>query len=435
MKRITSLLLALCLIFSFSMSAYATVIFTSNGASASYSFKTRTYTDIDEINPYEGLEFILEVPNYLGTIEAEITTSQGKALTDVRVVYVPSDQWDGDNYYGAVSGYVINKAKYHIYTGSDTVVGWTEWYNYGFLDIDGGTYIYDENEFQLHLSNGPGLYTALATIPFSEEDDGITLYTEAAEKVPENIQMTAAGYYFLLVLNDEMVQYFLDNGTLSRNAPYEWPGLYELLDAQKVRISAPRVTVGLFNFVDKNIYTRETFKDMYDAGAKWYYDYVIKVYRLGLMQGDVDGCFKPENDITLAQLIAMAARFHSIYNGGRGEFNQGPVWYSVYLNYAVANGIIKEDDFDDLSRPATRAEMCYIFSNAIDLSDLEPIREMPQVGDLHASTPYYTPITMLYMAGVVDGYLDGNFRPNANIKRGEAAKIISLLASGRRPEL
>jgi hypothetical protein len=107
----------------------------------------------------------------------------------------------------------------------------------------------------------------------------------------------------------------------------------------------------------------------------------------------------------------------------------------VYVDYAIANGIIEAGAFTNYGREATRAEMAYIFSNALPPTEFlarNTVNSLPDVSSGFSSatgqpiTPYYNAIVTLYKAGVLAGNdAQGTFSPNANIIRAEAAAIIS----------
>ena len=79
-------------------------------------------------------------------------------------------------------------------------------------------------------------------------------------------------------------------------------------------------------------------------------------------------------------------------SGGSGEFTQGSVWYQVYVDYAISNGIIDANDFSDYN----------------------------------SGTPYYSAILIMYKAGVVGGDEWTNaFRPGDSVSRAEASAIIA----------
>ena len=102
---------------------------------------------------------------------------------------------------------------------------------------------------------------------------------------------------------------------------------------------------------------------------------VCKAYELGLMQGK-GANFDPNVGVTLAEAITIAARVNNIYNGGGWEFHQSSPWYYAHLEYAVYKGIVQFDTFEDLTRPATRAEMAYIFARALPEDEFTSINKI-----------------------------------------------------------
>jgi len=122
----------------------------------------------------------------------------------------------------------------------------------------------------------------------------------------------------------------------------------------------------------------------------------------------------------------VAARVRSIYLTGEDSFVMGAPWYKVYVDYAISKQIIGASDFADYTRAATRAEMAYIFSRALPGKEYAPQNTVNKLPDVDAGTKYYEAIMTLYKAGVVGGSdAKGTFNPGANIKRCEAAAIIT----------
>ena len=180
------------------------------------------------------------------------------------------------------------------------------------------------------------------------------------------------------------------------------------------------------NFVSTGTYTPGMFNDVNEADPNaWYVGSVAIAYQYGLMQGN-GNTFNPTGYMTLAEAITLAARVHSIYETGSGDFVQGTVWYQVYVNYAMANGIITANDFTDYDRAATRAEMAYIFSRCLPDSEFPAQNTVNFLPDANSATPYYSAIYMLYQAGILSGNdSEGTFNPGNNIIRAEVAAIIS----------
>jgi len=185
---------------------------------------------------------------------------------------------------------------------------------------------------------------------------------------------------------------------------------------------------GIGNFVRINTYAPGMYSDM-DEDA-WYGSskerVVANAYEYGLVRGKTAATFDPTGNIKVVEAIALAARVHSIYTTGMESFTQGEPWYQVYADYALANGIIAANDFDDITRAATRAEMAYIFSRALPQSEFPELNIVNALPDVGVDGKYGDEIYMLYKAGILTGSdILGTFYPNNSITRAEAAGIIS----------
>ena len=182
------------------------------------------------------------------------------------------------------------------------------------------------------------------------------------------------------------------------------------------------------NFTRIRTYTRGMFTDVNEN--EWYgYNRdknVANAYEYGLMSGYPGGTFQPMGNLTIAEAITMAARVHKIYHTGTEDFGTSAVWYQVYVDYAVANGIIRSSDFADYEKMATRAQMAYIFSRALPEGELGAINTVTSLPDVNSGTAYSGAIFTLYRAGVLTGNDDaGTFLPQNAITRAEAAAIIT----------
>lgn len=149
--------------------------------------------------------------------------------------------------------------------------------------------------------------------------------------------------------------------------------------------------------------------------------------QMRLMEGMGGGTFAPENTLTLGQAIKMACVVHSISRGETGIFTQGTPWYQVYVDYARENAMLPDGGFADYNRAATRAEMAYIFANALAGDALPEINACGGLPDVNENSAYAGSIFKLYRAGVLMGYEDGSFHPDALVSRAEAAAIITRL--------
>ena len=198
---------------------------------------------------------------------------------------------------------------------------------------------------------------------------------------------------------------------------------------------APASSSGMSNFNKIRNYSPNQFPDVDEN--EWYGWYGQKfigtAYEYGLVNGYEDGNFGPADDFTVAQAIALATRINSIYATG-ADLVQGEPWYQVFVDYALANGVIMPGDFPDIHRPATRAEMAYIFSRCLPDSEFAQQNTVNSLPDVNAGTPNRDSIYLLYKAGVLTGNnAQGEFTPGAGMTRAMAAGIaMRIILPGSR---
>ena len=184
---------------------------------------------------------------------------------------------------------------------------------------------------------------------------------------------------------------------------------------------------GFDNFRPVLSYADRQFRDV--VPTAWYAGSVAAVYTLGLMNGRTDDSFVPDGTVTLAESIALAARLHRIFNSGSMDFSPSEPWYQSFLEYAIRESILREDQFPDLSRTARRWEFAQILSAALPAEALTPVNRVDAIPDVPAGLPYTEAVFLLYRAGVLSGSDTlGNFLPETSIARSEAAAIIQRMA-------
>ncbi|MDP4132492.1 MAG: S-layer homology domain-containing protein [Bacillota bacterium] len=187
---------------------------------------------------------------------------------------------------------------------------------------------------------------------------------------------------------------------------------------------------GMDNFSKGKKYKGGMFKDVDED--EWYgtnkNGSVKLVYSYGLMEGNDDGTFNPQGNITIAQAITIAARVANIYYNDEEDFEYEDKWYEGYVKYAISKNIIDENDFDDYDAFITRDQMAYIFSNILPDDELEEINEVKGIPDVDKYDEYYKEIIFLYNVGILSGSdSKGTFNPKSNITRAEVAAIITRL--------
>ena len=175
-----------------------------------------------------------------------------------------------------------------------------------------------------------------------------------------------------------------------------------------------------------NTYIEGQFADV--SSDEWYVTEVKNTYELGLMSGTGGGLFNPDGAVTVAEAITMAARATSIYAGETIEEFDGE-WYQKFVNYALSKGFVQNGQFDNFDRPAKRHEVASLFKNAMPDGYFTAKNNVEKIPDVSLKKEYHSDLLTLYKAGVVmgsDSY--GNFKPEDNITRAEAAAIINRVA-------
>ena len=180
-------------------------------------------------------------------------------------------------------------------------------------------------------------------------------------------------------------------------------------------------------FVKTGSYTEGQFADV--PATEWYASEVASAFELGLMNGTGGGLFAPDGDVTVAEAITMASRAAALGAGETIDTATGGEWYTPYVNYAVSKGFVAQGQFDNFDRPAKRYEVAVIFEKAMPEGYFTAQNSVDAIPDVSEKQTYEKELLTLYKAGVVmgsDSY--GNFRPEDNITRAEAAAIINRVA-------
>ncbi len=179
-------------------------------------------------------------------------------------------------------------------------------------------------------------------------------------------------------------------------------------------------------FTKTQTYTEGKFSDIPDGA--WYASEVKNTYELGFMEGTDDNTFAPEDNVTLAQAITVAARVSAIYNGEQIPAAEGQ-WYQQYVNYAVQKGFYEVKENENYNRPASRLEVAQFFAKALPADYYGAKNDVAFIPDMLDGSKGYDELMMLYRAGVVLGNDEiGSFYPKNNIRRMEISAIVNRVA-------
>ena len=160
----------------------------------------------------------------------------------------------------------------------------------------------------------------------------------------------------------------------------------------------------------------------------WYHDEVVGAVYTGIINGKSVTEFKPDDLLTYAEAIKLAACMSQVYLNGNVTLTSGTPWYQPYVDYCKINNIIKKNY--DYNANATRAGYIEIFASALPDSAFEEINNIPNgsILDVKSGATYAHYVYKMYRAGILTG-VDAlhNCKPDDNIKRSEVAAIISRM--------
>ena len=206
--------------------------------------------------------------------------------------------------------------------------------------------------------------------------------------------------------------------------------LLALVMAMSLAVSAAAEngeTGGLHNFARVNTYAEGQYSDV--PPGHTFSENVKAGYEFDIMQG-YGMTFAVDSNITRLASIIIACRLNCIYDEGanRVEALYSGTTEQIYMAYAKDHGILC--DFDDVSKPATRAEFAAILSGAFPHEALSGINTVADgaIPDVGMGVKYADAIYRLYRAGILVGSdAKGTFYPNSYITRGAACAIATRM--------
>ncbi|MEK9159572.1 MAG: S-layer homology domain-containing protein [Patescibacteria group bacterium] len=176
--------------------------------------------------------------------------------------------------------------------------------------------------------------------------------------------------------------------------------------------------------------TEEDKEPLTDIESHWAKDYINQLYNDDVISGYGDGRFGPDDKITRAQIvkIALLGFDHPLGIEEISSFSDvdRSGWYIDYVDTAAASLGIVTGYSDNTFRPnneVTRAEALKIILVAGGISDFPSV--VPNFSDVDTVADWFAKYTAYAKSsGLIGGYTDGTFRGNQSITRAEVCKIV-----------
>ncbi len=157
----------------------------------------------------------------------------------------------------------------------------------------------------------------------------------------------------------------------------------------------------------------------------WAYDAISELVDRGIVNGMGDGTYHPDDTLTRAQFIKLLTC-------GLGDYDEAtdykPVfhdtypdaWYTPYVSCGAAAGIVNaEEELFYPEAPMSRGDAAVWIVNGIGV-EKDVACPFPDVSDAAQKKA----VAIAQDLGIINGYEDGNFRPDNTLTRAEASALI-----------
>lgn len=168
------------------------------------------------------------------------------------------------------------------------------------------------------------------------------------------------------------------------------------------------------------------YADISDYG--WAQEAIVSLSSKGIMNGVGGGNFDPSGYVKREQLAKMAALAFQL---GEAENPEGFTdveagsWYAPYVYAARERGAVKgfSETVFGTGQDVSREDFCTVLYRLMGAAEGNTPAAFTDSGDI--SEYAVEAVAFLHGKGVIGGYEDGSFRPQAPVTRAEAAKILS----------
>ena len=205
-------------------------------------------------------------------------------------------------------------------------------------------------------------------------------------------------------------------------------------DAMRLTITA-RDASGNIGRASVDVEPTSTAHKFTDIDGYWAATYVDFLYSTGITTGYEDGTFRPNQNITRAQFSAMLFRYlglnESDYASVQLPFadNRSIPSYAVpavkaLYSKGIINGSTGADGklYFNPNASLTRAQAATMIGRTQEKGYATTALTFSDAASIPSYATYY--IQTMVAQGVISGYSDGTFLPNASITRGQMAKIL-----------
>ena len=198
-----------------------------------------------------------------------------------------------------------------------------------------------------------------------------------------------------------------------------------------------------------------------DIQTHWAKSYIEAMTAAGMFKGYEDGSFKPENQLTTAEALALCARAIGLdssttmdiatdyYDTVKTTLNNEQTWFYQEFSICLATGILTTADLKslyqsgDLTDPIEKEDLAVYLVRAMQLGPMaERLTSYPLTFDdaSSISADAKPSVYLLHVYGIVEGDEFNDFSPKLNVTRAVMATMLTraiayMQAHGTSPDL
>lgn len=179
----------------------------------------------------------------------------------------------------------------------------------------------------------------------------------------------------------------------------------------------------------------------------WAYDSIMYCSEWSIVTGFEDGTFRPEDEVTYAQFIAMLARTFYSDEVNAVTATAGNPWYYPYMKVArdhsldFKTNIVNRGGWPEVvvaNDPVNRYEMASILRLTLMDHDKDPlavqwktvtgsIKDYDQIPEMDDTQIYWMAVPSCYYVGVLTGMSDGKFHGEGSMTRAQSCVVITRM--------
>lgn len=230
------------------------------------------------------------------------------------------------------------------------------------------------------------------------------------------------------------------------------------------RMKVKRLLSGLLALVmvlTATILTASAATTFPDIQSHWAKSYIEAMTAAGMFKGYEDGNFKPENQLTTAEALALCARAIGLdssttmdiatdyYDTVKTTLNNEQTWFYQEFAVCLATGILTTSDLKslyqsgDLTDPIAKEDLAIYLVRAMQLGPMaERLTSYPLTFDdaSSISADAKPSVYLLHVYGIVEGDEFNDFSPKLNVTRAVMATMLTraiayMQAHGTSPDL